>query len=147
MERTFLMVKPDGVQRKMIGEIINRLESKGLKPIAMKLLQIDKDLAEKHYNMYKGKPFFQDLIKFISSSPVLAMVWEGRDIITQTRALMGSTDPAEAKPGTIRGDLALSIDKNIIHGSDSLEAARREIALFFTSEELISYEQNIDQWV
>lgn len=147
MEQTFIMVKPDGVQRLLIGEIIRRIETKGFKLKAMKLMTIDKGLAQKHYAEHEGKPFFGELVDFITSGPVVAMVWEGENIISTMRSIMGKTNPAEASPGTIRGDLAVKVDHNIIHGSDSPEAARREINLFFNSEEIIDYQRDIDKWI
>lgn len=138
-ERTFVMVKPDGVQRSLIGEVTGRLEKKGLKPVAMKLMQIDRSLAGKHYGEHKGKPFYDSLVSFITSGPVVAMVWEGDNAIEITRHLMGSTDPKSALPGTIRGDLAVYTGKNIVHGSDSRESAEREINLFFNQKEVFQY--------
>lgn len=138
-ERTFLMVKPDGVQRALIGSIISRMEQKGLKLVAMKLMQITSDLAARHYGEHKGKPFYEGLIEFITSSPVVAMIWEGDEVIEMVRILIGATDPRKAVPGSIRGDLAVFTGKNIVHGSDSLTSAKREIGLFFGDEELCSY--------
>jgi nucleoside-diphosphate kinase len=137
MNRTFAMVKPDGVQKGLVGEIISRFEKKGLKMVALKIMNITPELAEKHYSEHKGKPFFADLVNFITSGPVVAMVLEGENVIPIVRTMMGATDPQDAAPGTIRGDLALTIDENIIHGSDSLESAKREIGLFFKEEEMI----------
>lgn len=131
MEQTFVMVKPDGVQRKLVGEIISRLERKGFVMRAAKMMQIDQDLAGRHYAEHQGKSFFQDLVEFISSGPVVAMVWEGENAVAAVRKLMGATNPIDAAPGTIRGDLATVMSENLIHGSDSLEAAQREINLFF----------------
>lgn len=131
MEQTFVMVKPDGVQRKLVGEIISRLERKGFILRAAKMMQIDAELAGRHYAEHQGKPFFPGLVEFISSGPVVAMVWEGENAVAAVRKLMGATDPLEAAPGTIRGDLAAVMSENLIHGSDSPEAARREIGLFF----------------
>lgn len=137
MNCTFAMVKPDGVQKGLVGEIISRFEKKGLKMVALKIMNITPELAEKHYSEHKGKPFFADLVNFITSGPVVAMVLEGENVIPTVRTMMGATDPQDAAPGTIRGDLALTIDENIIHGSDSLESAKREIGLFFKEEEMI----------
>ncbi len=131
MEQTFVMVKPDGVQRKLVGEIISRLERKGFILRAAKMMQIDAELAGRHYAEHQGKPFFPGLVEFISSGPVVAMVWEGENAVAAVRKLMGATDPLEAAPGTIRGDLAAVMSENLIHGSDSPEAAQREIGLFF----------------
>lgn len=136
MNCTFAMVKPDGVQKGLVGEIISRFEKKGLKMVALKIMNITPELAEKHYSEHKGKPFFADLVNFITSGPVVAMVLEGENVIPIVRTMMGATDPQDAAPGTIRGDLALTIDENIIHGSDSLESAKREIGLFFKEEEM-----------
>ncbi len=136
MNRTFAMVKSDGVQKGLVGEIISRFEKKGLKMVALKIMNITPELAEKHYSEHKGKPFFADLVNFITSGPVVAMVLEGENVIPIVRTMMGATDPQDAAPGTIRGDLALTIDENIIHGSDSLESAKREIGLFFKEEEM-----------
>lgn len=137
MERTFIMVKPNGVQRGLVGEIVARFERRGFVLRAMKLLRMERDLAERHYAEHAGKPFFDDLVGFITSGPVVAMVWEGREAITVARAMMGVTDPAEAAPGTIRGDLALSKEENVVHGSDGPESAAREIALFFAEDEIV----------
>ncbi len=143
-EQTFLMVKPDGVQRGLVGNVISRLENKGFKLVAMKMLLIDKDLAARHYGEHKGKPFYDGLIEFITSAPVVAMVWEGDDVVAMVRSLIGATDPRKAEPGSIRGDLAVFMGKNIVHGSDSLESAEREIALFFSDSEICSYKQVIE---
>lgn len=147
MERTFIMIKPDGLQRGMVGEIIKRIENKGFCLLGLKMLQIDEGLAFKHYEEHREKGFFKELVSFITSGPVIAMVWEGTEAISCMRLLMGSTNPATAAPGTIRGDLAVSLDKNIIHGSDSPEAARREIALFFKEEEILDYNRSLDKWI
>lgn len=138
-ERTFVMVKPDGVQRGLVGEVISRLEKKGLKPVAVKMIRMAPSLAEQHYGEHKGKPFYDALVSFITSGPVVAMIWEGDNAIEITRTLMGSTDPKKALPGTIRGDLAVYTGKNIVHGSDSKESADREINLFFREEEIFRY--------
>ncbi len=138
-EQTFLMVKPDGVQRGLIGNIISRMEIKGLKPVAMKMIEISPDLAARHYEEHKGKPFYEGLIDFITSAPVVAMIWEGDDAVTIVRAIVGATDPRKSDPGTIRGDLAVFTGKNIVHASDSQESAKREIGLFFNEKELCTY--------
>jgi nucleoside-diphosphate kinase len=138
-ERTFIMVKPDGVQRGLIGNIIGRMENKGLKLVAMKMMQINPDLAAKHYGEHQGKPFYAGLIEFITSAPVVAMIWEGDNVVDIARAIIGATDPRKASPGTIRGDLAVFTGKNIVHGSDSQASAERELALFFNEQELCSY--------
>ncbi|MBC1372990.1 nucleoside-diphosphate kinase [Listeria booriae] len=147
MEKTYLMVKPDGVQRGLIGEIVGRLEKKGLKLVGAKFMQIDEELAKQHYAEHVGKAFFPDLVAFITSGPVFAMVWEGDEAISLARHMMGKTNPLEAEQGTMRGDLAVHMNRNVIHGSDSPESAQREIGLFFKEEELISYEKAIDVWL
>ncbi|ANU13392.1 Nucleoside diphosphate kinase [Planococcus halocryophilus Or1] len=147
MEKTFLMVKPDGVQRNVIGEIVARFEKKGYHLAGAKLMQIPTELAEEHYGEHKERPFFGELVEFITSSPVFAMVWEGENVILTARQMMGATNPKDAAPGTIRGDFAVTVGKNMIHGSDSAESAEREIGLFFKEEELVSYEKTINNWV
>ena len=147
MEKTFLMVKPDGVQRNVIGEIVARFEKKGYHLVGAKLMQIPTELAEQHYGEHKERPFFGELVDFITSGPVFAMVWEGENVILTARQMMGATNPKDAAPGTIRGDFAVTVGKNMIHGSDSAESAEREIGLFFKEEELVSYEKTINNWV
>ncbi|GGF88776.1 nucleoside-diphosphate kinase [Paenibacillus abyssi] len=147
MEQTFLMIKPDGVQRGLIGEIVSRLEKKGLKLSAAKFMVIDRALAERHYAEHEGKPFYPPLIDFITSGPVFAMVWSGDQVIELTRALIGKTDALAAAPGTIRSDFAVHTNFNLIHGSDSLENAQREISLFFRPEELVEYEHTMQRWI
>ncbi|WP_243290065.1 nucleoside-diphosphate kinase [Bacillus sp. FJAT-47783] len=147
MEKTFLMVKPDGVQRQLIGEIVSRFEQKGLQLAGAKLMQISQELAEQHYGEHKGKPFFEELVSFITSGPVFAMVWQGENAIEICRQMMGKTNPKEALPGTIRGDFGMFVGKNIIHGSDSPESAEREIGLFFKEDELVEYDRQINSWV
>jgi nucleoside-diphosphate kinase len=147
MERTFLMVKPDGVQRGLIGEIVRRFENKGFQLIASKLTTITKAQAEFHYAEHAGKPFYEGLITFITSGPVFAMVWQGDQVIPLSRTLVGKTNTMDAAPGSIRGDFALHTNMNLIHGSDSLESAEREIANFFNSDEIISYDKSIAKWV
>ena len=137
MERTFIMVKPNGVARGLVGEVIGRFERRGFTLRGLKMLQIDRALAERHYAEHVGKPFFESLVAFIASGPVVAMVWEGREAIRVARAMMGVTDSADAAPGTIRGDFSLSKEENVVHGSDGLESAAREIALFFADGELV----------
>ena len=137
MERTFIMVKPNGVAGGLVGEVIGRFERRGFTLRALKALQIDRALAEKHYAEHVGKPFFGSLVAFITSGPVVAMVWEGREAIRVARAMMGVTDSADAAPGTIRGDFSLSKEENVVHGSDGPESAAREIALFFADVELV----------
>ena len=147
MEKTFLMVKPDGVQRNLIGEIVSRFEKKGFQLVGGKLMSISKELAEEHYGEHKERPFFGELVDFITSGPVFAMVWEGENVITTARQMMGSTNPKDAAPGTIRGDFGVTVGKNIIHGSDSPESAVREIGLFFNNEELVQYDKLMNQWI
>lgn len=147
MEKTFLMVKPDGVQRNLIGEIVQRFEKKGFKLVGAKLMNISTELAEKHYGEHKEKPFFGELVEFITSGPVFAMVWEGENVISTARNMMGTTNPAEAAPGTVRGDYGMTVGKNIIHGSDSPESAEREINLFFDEKELVTYEKIDATWI
>jgi nucleoside-diphosphate kinase len=148
-ERTFVMVKPDGVQRGLIGEIISRFEQRGLKLVGAKFMQIDQDLAEEHYGEHEDKPFFDDLVGFITSDPVMAMVWEGQDATRQVRKMMGETDPADSAPGTIRGDFGLDLGRNVIHGSDHEDpgANEREIDLFFDDSELVGWEQIDETWL
>ncbi len=148
-ERTFVMAKPDAVQRGLIGEIISRLEQRGLKLVGAKFMQIDESLAEEHYSEHRDKDFFDDLVSFITAGPVLAMVWEGDDATRQVRRMMGDTDPAQAAPGTIRGDLGLDLERNVIHGSDHEDpgANEREIELFFDETELIEWEQIDESWL
>lgn len=137
MERTFIMVKPDGVERRLVGEIVRRFEQKGLRLVGMKLLLPSRELAENHYAVHRERPFFQDLVNFITSGPVVAMVWEGLNAVRLSRALIGATNPLDAAPGTIRGDFATEITTNLVHGSDSVETAEKEIALWFRPEELL----------
>jgi nucleoside-diphosphate kinase len=147
IERTFVMLKPDAIQRGLMGEIVERLEARGFKPVAMKLMHIPKELAERHYAEHKGKSFFPTLVEYITSGPVLCMVWDGENIIMALRSMMGKTNPQDAAPGTIRGDLAQHTGRNIIHGSDSPESARREIGLFFNDYELQEHKRSIDPWL
>jgi len=146
-EQTFVMIKPDGVQRGLIGNIIHRFEQKGIKLIAMKLVSVSKDLAEKHYGVHKGKPFFEPTVKYITSSPVVAMVLEGENAIEIVRKMMGKTNPSEAAPGTIRGDYGQFIGRNIVHGSDGPDTAEFEINLWFSKEELTSYTRIDETWL
>ncbi len=148
-ERTFVMVKPDGVQRGLIGEIVSRFENRGLKLVGAKFTQLDRELAEQHYAEHEDKPFFDDLVGFITAAPVFAMVWEGQDAVRQVRSMIGATDPAEAAPGTIRGDLGLDLGRNVIHGSDHEDpgANEREIGLFFDDDELTEYERIDETWL
>jgi len=147
LEQTFVMIKPDGVQRNLVGEIVGRLEKKGLKLCALKMIQVSRDLAEEHYAEHREKPFFDELVGFITSGPAVAMIWEGLGAVQVVRRMMGSTNPQEAASGTIRGDYALFMGNNVVHGSDSLESASREITLFFQPEELITYTKALDLWV
>jgi len=147
MERTLVLVKPDGVQRGLIGEIIGRFECRGLKLAGMKFLQMSHELASEHYAVHRQRPFYQSLVEYITSGPVVAMVWEGQDAIAAARATMGATKPVEADPGTIRGDLAMEIGRNLVHGSDSPENAAKEVALFFNDDELTNWERNTDRWI
>ncbi|WP_349924768.1 nucleoside-diphosphate kinase [Bacillus altitudinis] len=147
MDKTFLMVKPDGVERQLIGEIVSRFEKKGLQLVGAKLMSIPKEVAETHYREHKEKPFFGELVDFITSGPVFAMVWQGEQVVDVTRQIIGKTNPKEALPGTIRGDYGLTVGKNIIHGSDSPESAEREINLFFKQEELTNWDQTISSWI
>lgn len=146
MERTFIMIKPGGLQRKLIGEIIRRFESKGLQIMAMKMMYVSTELAEIHYNEHQGKDFFPELVRYITSSPVVAMVFSGDNAIKLSRILMGPTNPLDASPGTIRGDFASHTRKNLVHGSDSPESAEREIHNFFTDDEIISYTSDLARW-
>ena len=147
MERTLILVKPDGVQRCIAGEIISRLERRGLKIAGLKMLQMDRALAERHYAVHKEKPFFNDLVNFITSGPIIAAVLEGEKAIESTRQTMGATDPKKAAPGTIRADLGIDMEHNLIHGSDSPENAQKEISIFFKPEEVLDYSRDIDRWL
>ena len=146
-ESTLVLIKPDGVNRALIGKVIEKLESTGLKITGMKLILIDKDLASKHYEEHKDKPFFSSLVNFITSSPVVALALNGENAIQKTRTMMGSTNPLESSPGTIRGDFGLSLEKNVIHGSANENDALREIKLYFSEEEIINYDRSEDNWV
>jgi nucleoside-diphosphate kinase len=147
MQRTLVLVKPDGVQRGLIGLILARLERRGLKLVALKMMRISRELAARHYAEHESKPFYDGLIAFITSGPVVAMIWEGREAVAVVRSVMGSTDPLKAAPGTIRGDLALDLGMNLIHGSDSAARAETEMALFFSAAELHDYERTADRWI
>ncbi len=147
MERTLVLIKPDAMQRGLAGEIVARLERRGLRIAAMRLFQMDEALARRHYAEHEGKPFFQGLISYITACPIIAAVFEGTNAVEVVRKTMGATNPAAAEPGTIRGDLALETGRNLIHGSDSLESARREIALFFRDDEVRTYPRDVDRWV
>jgi len=147
MERTFLMIKPDGVQRGLIGEVIRRVEQKGLKIVGMKMLRISRELAEKHYEEHRGKEFYEPLISYITSSPVVAMVIEGKNAVQIVRKMIGATNPLEASPGTIRGDLGVEIGRNVVHASDSLSSAEREISLYFSEDEIVEYKRIDEEWL
>ncbi len=147
MERSLVLIKPDAMQRGLAGEIISRLEKRGLKIVAMKMLQMDKGLAQRHYAVHEGKAFFNELVDFITSSPIIAGIFQGKDAVNLIRQTMGATDPANALPGTIRGDFGLDIRHNLIHGSDSVESASKEITLFFSAEEICDYQRDIDKWI
>jgi len=147
MERTLIILKPDAVQRGLVGQIISRFETKGLKPVAMKMMHIDRGLAERHYAVHKGKPFYPGLIDYITRSPVVVFVLEGRNAIAISRKMMGATFGSNAEPGTIRGDFAVSNTFNLIHGSDGAESAASEIKLYFRDDELLRYDRAAEPWV
>jgi len=147
MERTLVLIKPDAVQRGLVGDILSRLERTGLKLVALKMLQMDREMAERHYAIHRGKPFFEGLVQFITSSPLVAAIFEGPMAVETVRKAMGETDPARAAPGTIRGDLALDIGRNVVHGSDSVENAEQEISLFFGPQDVLNYERQVERWI
>ena len=147
IQRTLVLVKPDGLQRGVVGEIITRFERKGFKLVALKMTQIDRDLALQHYAAHVDKPFFPGLVEFITSGPVVALVLEGDGVVDGVREIMGGTNPLKAPPGSIRGDLAVAIGRNLVHGSDSAESAEGEVKLFFGSDEIITWQRNVDPWV
>jgi nucleoside-diphosphate kinase len=147
VERTLVIIKPDGVQRGLIGPIITRLERRGLKITAMKMIQMDYDLAQRHYAVHEGKPFYERLLEYITSAPVVVMVVEGKEAIEVVRRTMGATNPMEAAPGTIRADYGLEIGLNLVHGSDGAETAAFEIPLFFNEDEILSYSRDTDRWI
>jgi nucleoside-diphosphate kinase len=147
MERTLVLVKPDGVQRGLMGEVIGRLEHRGLRLVAAKFMDVSRELAETHYAVHKGKPFYDGLIQYITSAPVLAMVWEGPNAIAAVRQTMGATRPTEAAPGTIRHDFALETGRNLTHASDLAETGEKEVALWFRPEELVSWKRDNDRWI
>jgi nucleoside-diphosphate kinase len=146
-ERTLVLVKPDGVQRQLVGRILARYEERGLRIVGLKLVTVDRDLAERHYAVHKGKPFFEGLVAFITSGPLVAAALEGPDAISMVRSMNGATKPVEAAPGTIRGDLAVEMGQNLVHASDSAESAAMELSIWFTADELVSYRREIDRWV
>ncbi|TRU33142.1 MAG: nucleoside-diphosphate kinase [Microcystis panniformis Mp_MB_F_20051200_S6D] len=147
MERTFLMIKPDGVQRNLVGEIIQRFEAKGFTLVGLKMMQVSSELAEKHYAVHKERPFFSSLVDFITSSPVVAMVWQGEGVIASARKIIGATNPLNAEPGTIRGDFGISVGRNLIHGSDGPDTAKDEVSLWFSDAELANWTPAITPWV
>ena len=147
MERTLVLVKPDGVQRALIGEVISRLERRGLRMAAAKFMAVSKELAETHYAIHKGKPFYDGLISYITSAPVMAMVWEGPQSVAAVRQTMGATKPVEAAPGTLRHDFALEVGRNLTHASDTVENGAKEVALWFKQEELVDWSREVDKWV
>ncbi len=147
MERTLILVKPDGVQRGLIGAIISRFEQRGLKLIGLKFIQMSVELAERHYSDHAGKPFYPGLVQYITSGPVAAMVWEGNGAIQAARNTMGVTRPVEAAPGTIRGDFAMEVGRNLVHGSDGPVNAEKEVALFFREDELVRWDRGLDSWI
>jgi len=147
VERTLVLMKPDAMQRGLAGEVLSRLERRGLRIAALRLFQMDEAMARRHYGEHEGKPFYEGLISYITACPIIAAVLEGSDAVEVVRRTIGATNPAEAEPGTIRGDLALETGRNLIHGSDSPESAKREIALFFREDELHSYARDVDRWL
>jgi len=147
MDRTLVIVKPDGVQRGLIGQVIQRLERRGLKLAGMKFMQITPELASRHYAVHKGKPFYEPLVQYITSAPVVVMVWEGKNAIEVVRKTMGATNPANAEPGTLRADFALEVGRNLVHGSDGPDTAAFEIGLFFQKDELLTWERDTDKWI
>lgn len=147
LERTLIIIKPDAVQRGLIGQIVTRFERRGLRVAAMKLIHMSEPLAQRHYAIHEGKPFYEPLIDYITSSPVVVMVLEGNDAIEIVRRTMGATNPAEAAPGTIRADFALEIGRNLVHGSDGPETATHEVSLFFEDDEILSYDRDADPWI
>ncbi len=147
MERTLVLVKPDGVQRGLIGEVISRLERRGLRLVAAKFMNVSRQLAETHYAIHKGKPFYDGLISYITSAPVMAMVWEGPNAVAAVRQTMGATRPTEAAPGTLRHDFALEVGRNLTHASDEPSNAEKEVALWFKKEELVDWKREVDRWV
>jgi nucleoside-diphosphate kinase len=147
MQQTLILLKPDCVQRRLVGTIIDRLEQKGLRLVALKLVQASRSLAEQHYAVHKGKPFYDSLLQFLTAGPTVALVWEGREAVAVARNLMGVTDGTKAAPGTIRGDFAISVQNNLVHGSDSADNAATEIALWFRKDELVAWQPADNAWV
>ena len=147
MERSLVLVKPDGVQRALVGEVISRLERRGLRLVAAKFMQVSRELAETHYGIHKGKPFYDGLIEYITSAPVMAMVWEGPNAIAAIRQTMGATRPTEAAPGSLRHDFALEVGRNLTHASDTPENGANEVSLWFKKDELVDWSREVDRWV
>jgi nucleoside-diphosphate kinase len=147
LERTLVLVKPDGVQRGLVGEVISRLERRGLRLVGAKFLQVSQELAETHYAIHKGKPFYDGLIRYITSSPVMAMVWEGPSAVAAVRQTMGSTRPTEAAPGSLRHDFALEVGRNLTHASDTVENGEKEVALWFQPAECVEWDRSVDAWI
>ncbi len=147
MERTFIAIKPDGVQRGLVGEIICRFEAKGFTLVGLKFMKVSRELAEQHYAIHRDRPFFSGLVEFIISAPIVAMVWEGDGVVASARKMIGATNPLTAEPGTIRGDLGVNIGRNLIHGSDAVETANSEIALWFTDDELVNWQPTVSAWI
>jgi nucleoside-diphosphate kinase len=147
LERTLVLIKPDGVQRGLIGEIISRLERRGLRLVGAKFMQVSQNLAETHYAIHQGKPFYDGLIAYITSAPVMAMVWEGPNAIVAVRQTMGATKPTEAAPGSVRHDFGLEVGRNLTHASDSVENGKAEVSLWFSDQELVNWERALDPWI
>ncbi|WP_227501540.1 nucleoside-diphosphate kinase [Synechocystis sp. PCC 7509] len=147
LERTFIAIKPDGVQRGLVGEIICRFEAKGFTLVGLKFMKVSRELAEQHYAIHRDRPFFSGLVEFIISAPIVAMVWEGDGVVASARKMIGATNPLTAEPGTIRGDLGVNIGRNLIHGSDAVETANSEIALWFTDDELVNWQPTVSAWI
>ena len=147
MQRTLVFLKPDALQRGLIGPVITRFERRGLKLAGMKLMRVSEVLARRHYTEHEGKPFYEGLVQFVTSSPVVAMVWEGKDAVQVARDTIGATDPAKAVPGTIRADFGMDLGRNLVHGSDSLQSAEREVGLFFSPNELVEYSRDNERWI
>jgi nucleoside-diphosphate kinase len=147
VERTFIAIKPDGVQRGLIGEVVKRFESKGFTLVGMKFMSVSRELAEQHYDVHRERPFFRGLVDFITSGPVVAMVWQGDGVVSAARNIIGATNPLTSAPGTIRGDFGVNIGRNLIHGSDAVETAQREVSLWFKDEELVNWQPTITPWL
>ncbi|MCL6451379.1 MAG: nucleoside-diphosphate kinase [Acetobacteraceae bacterium] len=147
MQRTLVLIKPDGVQRGLVGTVLSRLERRGLKLVGLKMLRLGREMAERHYAEHRGKPFFEGLVGFITSGPLVAAVFEGAGAVAAVRQMMGATDPLQAAPGTLRGDLGLAIGRNVVHGSATPADAEREVALFFGPSELVDYRLDLEAWI